>query len=594
MSKSLRESIEFAVNNKELPATSAKQLGVATFSECKEAVDTAIVDNSTNRDEELDSESLYISKLHHLIRYVCGVSEKGQLMISVLRDRADKVGYIRDNGTMFGLCFGEYFNLKQINGHIWMGICEDIINEYGVDEKDSEFINLIQKYFKSLPQSKLDLDYSLFDVINHSSYIKKIYYDTTIAFSVNLMSRKQHQCDMINCNKQPNPWNAYNFYMTVHKDTKAYRTSFLGNDLLKWVQGKEGLSEFSKGKLMNSYQSTANLKKVNVIVPLIIAYCITNYVDTIDELNNAYRMIVKFPNHNDKEVNKYWTNMFGKMVKDASYKDIQDFYIKHYIRVFNSDKWDYITDTIKSIVKQKCGGTESTSMQGLHIKKFDTGMWFLSVILWFKNKNAKYGYDKLIDNVVSEYIKLLNGNVVFNDTGEIAVYAYFGTYASLYKTASSEIRMDKLFQYVTKELNAYILNRTDDRNDEAKYRESALNKMCTFVDDNGINPILYAYPVSTTVLYKFNIKTGEKLHWLHKNPHSNGGNSKDGFLGLIDDNLDGNMKYKNWEITQSEYWKLIINRNNEELPKITDRSIAKKIEYTNSILEEMIEIDLTA
>ena len=302
MKRTLKESIEFVGNNKQLASVFAKQLGFATFEECKEVVDLGILDNDTNRDEELDSVDLYINKVSHNIRYVSGVSEKGQLMVSILRDKVDKKGLIRDNGTMFGLCFGEYFDSKFIDGHTWLAICEDVVTEYGIDDKDSEFIKLINKFFDKKNQSEMDLKYSLSDIVNSSEEIKKIYYGTTIAFVVNLMTRKQHQRDMINCNKQPNPWIAYNYYMTVHKDTEAYRTSFLGKELLKWVQDKEGLATFTKGKLMNTYKSTSEAKKVNVFVPLAISYCITHYIDNVDELNKAYNMIVKFSNHNDKDV----------------------------------------------------------------------------------------------------------------------------------------------------------------------------------------------------------------------------------------------------------------------------------------------------
>lgn len=591
----LKQSIEHIGSNKQLASIFAKKLGVATFEECKEVVDLGILDNDTNRDEELDSIQLYTNKVSHIIRYVSGVSEKGQLMVSVLRDKADKKGLIRDNGTMFGLCFGEYFDSKFIDGHMWLTICEDIITEYGIDDKDSEFIKLINKFFDTKNQSEMDLKYSLSDIVNSSDEIKKIYYNTTIAFVVNLMTRNQHQKDMINCNKQPNPWIAYNYYMTVHKDTEAYRTSFLGKELLKWVQDKRGLSIFTKGKLMNTYKSTSESKKVNVFVPLAIAYCITNYVDSVDELNKAYNMIVKFSNHNDKEVNKYWTDMFGKMVEDAQYKEMQDFYNKQYFKVFESKVWDDVTSALKSLVQKKCNGTETTAMEGLEIKKFDTGIWFLCVVLWFKERNKKIGYDKIISETVANYNKLLNGNVGLADGTEVKLYNYFGNEASIYKSASADVRMNKVFQYVTKELSVWFAGRSKDRDTESQLRKSVLDKLSVFVDEESITPVLYAYPLSTDELAKFNISNGDGLHWLHKKPHGSGGDAKDGFLGLIDDNLNGNVKYKNWNFNSpSDYWIKIIERNEKALPTITDSKLAKKVKRSIETLEEMIEIDLTA
>jgi hypothetical protein len=85
------------------------------------------------------------------------------------------------------------------------------------------------------------------------------------------------------------------------------------------------------------------------------------------------------------------------------------------------------------------------------------------------------------------------------------------------------------------------------------------------------------------------------LHWLHKKPHGAGGDAKDGFLGLVDDNLDGNVKYKNWNFkSPSDYWVKIIERNEKALPTITDSKLAKKVKRSIETLEEMLEIDLTA
>ena len=158
--KNLKEAILHIVGNKQLPAVLAKQTGVATFAECRPLIEEGLLDNGSNRDEDLDTKVKYWGKLHHLIRFLMAISEKGQLLISVLKDTTDKVGFIRDNGTMFSLVFGTYYTQKVLNGHEWLSICDDIVESYDItEEHDKELTNLLESYFQSLTAEQLDLKY---------------------------------------------------------------------------------------------------------------------------------------------------------------------------------------------------------------------------------------------------------------------------------------------------------------------------------------------------------------------------------------------------------------------------------------------------
>jgi len=588
----LLESITHVATHKHLPNVLAKKEGVSTFDEITSLISNGKLDNKLNRDEELETKYQYLAKASHVIRYVSGISSKGQLLISVLKNNTSKDGYIRDCGTFFGMISGDYFDSKVLTGTEWLLLFDDICEEYGVDYENRFFIIMIEDYLNGLSLPQLDLKYSIEDLLNKIPEAQEFWNNTTYPFVVNLMTVKQHNKDMINCNKQPNPWEAYNFYIIGNKHKDEYKYQFLGDDLLKYFSDKVGTSQFKAGKLMYSYKKEADRKKCNKLVPIYIAYCVSKYCKTIDELNNAYSMIVSFTKHDNKDVSKYWVDMFEKMVKETEYSDMVDFYENQYEPMFKNTNWDTITQTINSIVTKHLNGKETTAMSGLHIKKYDTGMWFLTTALWFKQNNKSKSSNKLITQIVNSYVNLLSGTITYEGTPK-KIYEYFGTEASTIKSTSANVRMDTLFQYVTKNVEKWIKDGSKDRDDEAKYRVSSLNKLKVFVEENCVSNILYLYPLSTDVFQKINIVNGDGLHWLHKSPHCTGGKAVDGFLGMIDDNLDTNVKYMNWNCTPNEYWEMVIDRN-EKMVATLDGIEQKRLKKSISILEEMVDLDLTA
>jgi len=90
------------------------------------------------------------------------------------------------------------------------------------------------------------------------------------------------------------------------------------------------------------------------------------------------------------------------------------------------------------------------------------------------------------------------------------------------------------------------------------------------------------------VLSVVNFKTGEGVQWLHKSPNSTGGDAKNGFLGMTDDNLTGNQKYKNWNCTPNEYWMMLAEHNekmSDNLSVIEKRIVTSSINTIYQILE---------
>ena len=593
----LKEAIEFAGENKHKPAIFVKRMGVVTFSECRELINDGKLDNEGNRDEDLDTHMKYHNKAHHLIRFMSGISEKGQLLISVLKDSSSKVGYIRDNGTMFSLTFNKYYDNKVLTGNEWLMLCEDIIDEYGVTNEDDKYvIHLIRKFFETKKEEQLGFTYSLKDVVESSDEFKEFYNNVQIGFVVSLHTIRQFEKDMMNCNRQPNPWLAYNYYMTPLKRTNEYKTHYCGDQLLEYFTGKTGTDIFGKGKLMYGHQGYAEKHKVAKMIPILQAYIGSHYCETIDDFKKFNDMVVGFENgKDDGKETKYWRDMFQKVIGDVSYSSMIEWYEKQYKSVFESEDWNTITTQINKMVtdKDKLNGSKVQSMEDLHIKKYHTGILMMSMALYFKRKYPKTGIVKLTTKVTSEYTRLLSGDVNHNNE-KVAVWKYFGTERDTYKSTNADARWEKLFKYVFQNVQSDINNRSKDRDNQAEYRENVLKRTASFFDSEGLVARLKLFPLSTDSLCVVNFSTGDGLQWLHKTPHSTGGDAKEGFLGMTDDNLDGNQKFKNWNITPNEYWLKVAERNELTLDTLSgvDKKLVEKA--INTIYQLVDTLDLAA
>jgi hypothetical protein len=593
----LKEAIEYVGENKIKPLILVKKMGVVTFSECRELIKNGKLDNEGNRDEDLDTRIKYYGKVHHLIRFMSGISEKGQLLISILKDSKSKVGYIRDNGTMFSLTFGKYYDNKVLTGKDWLLMCDDIIDEYDITNEDDKcVINLIRKFFNPKKEEQLAFAYSLKDVVESSNEFKEFYDNVEIAFVVNLHTIQQFEKDMMDCNRQPNPWLAYNYYMTPLKRTDAYKTYYCGDQLLQYFTNKAGADIFGKGKLMYGHQGYADKHKVAKMIPILQAYIGSHYCETIDDFKKFHNMVVGFENGKDNgKETKYWRDMFQKVIGDVSYESMVAWYDGQYKTVFVSQTWDTITAEINQMVidKGKLNGSKVQSMEDLHIKKYHTGILMMSIALYFKRKNSKIGIAKLITKVASEYTRLLSGDVNHNNE-KIAVWKYFGTERDTYKSTNADARWENLFKYVFQNVQSDIANRSKDRNNQAEYRKSVLKRTASFFNRATLVARLKLFPLSTDNLCVVSFSEGDGLQWLHKTPHSTGGDAKEGFLGMTDDNLDGNQKFKNWDCTPNQYWLMIAERNEEMLDTLSDieRKIVEK--SINSIYQLLDTINLEA
>ena len=562
--RNLQEAIKFANNNKGKSAIYAKTIGQTTFKMCRDLIEKSFMTNECNRDEDLDTYNKYYGKVHHLIRYMSGISEKGQLLVSILKDNSSKVGYIRDNGTMFSLLFGKYYGEKVLTGNDWLMMCDDVIDSYDItNEDDKHVIRLICEFFETKKEEQLAYDYSLKDVVESSEKFKEFYDNVQIGFVVSLQTIRQFEKDMMNCNRQPNPWLAYNYYMTPLKRTNEYKTHYCGDQLLEYFTNKSGTDMFAKGKLMYGHQGYAEKHKVAKMIPILQAYIGSHFCDTIDEFKKFNDMVVGFENgKDDGKETEYWKNMFKKVISEASYSTLTEWYEKQYKYVFESDDWNIITIQINKMVTDKLNGSKVQSMEDLHIKKYHTGILMMVMVLYFKRKYPKLGIGKLTAKVTNEYVRLLNGDVNHNNE-KVPVWKYFGTERDTYKSTNSDARWDKIFKYVFQNVQSDINNRSKDRDNQAEYRGNALKRIFSFFENEKMNPRLVLFPLSTDDLCAINFSNGDGLQWLHKTPHSTGGDAKEGFLGMMDDNLSGDIKFNNWDCTPNEYWEMLVKRNQE-------------------------------
>ena len=126
----LKEVRESKSNN--VSSRKAKRSGTETFDELSNLLGENEISNDSNREVELEEKNQYKNKLGHLMRFVTGISEKSAMLITVLRNGLDNVGYIRDDGTLSGLAFraGEYYDTATLSPDEISVIIEDIDVEF--------------------------------------------------------------------------------------------------------------------------------------------------------------------------------------------------------------------------------------------------------------------------------------------------------------------------------------------------------------------------------------------------------------------------------------------------------------------------------
>jgi len=597
----LKEAIKFLSENKTLDPYKADKyrFGKTTFRGIIQLLIDKFINNSTNRFEDVVTKKDYRTKLHHMIRFISRISSKGSILLSVITDIPSKQGFIRDVGTMVSLIH-KYFDTAHLTGLEWVELCDDIIKERKPIESKKKFMYMIKEYIQGLSPERQKLKYSLKQIVESSDECKELFLDTPIAYELNLYTSYEHALDMQLVNKPEKPWNSFDFFDTPHRTTKyeKYHEVFLGEELLKFFEDKIAAHHFPKMKLMSGWDSTVKSKVAYRLVPIYFAYCISRYVDDMDELDAACEMIARYKDAVKKDhILKYWTNMFGKMIDNTTYDQMVEFYEKEYLEVYNDTNWDIIIDTLTNLSIKFNNGKMGQALKGLDIKKDDTGLYFLSLALWFRQNYPSKGLSTIVKEIVNAYDKLLKGNVQWEyEKGKIKdvpVIEYFGERSSEYNSTSVNQRILKLFTYIPTMVKESFEGKKTNRTKQTDYKKHSLSKHSNVLGNStGFYNIMIC-PLSSEELVMVNFKTGEGLVWIHPNDDKN--LPVDGHLGPVEDN-QGKYKDLDWTTigvgSQKEYWEKVLEHNIDLYDKCKDKISKMQLEAACKALTIFVNTDL--
>jgi hypothetical protein len=427
--------------------------------------------------------------------------------------------------------------------------------------------------------------------------------DTRIPFELNLFPTKEHTLDMQKANKTDKPWNPFDFVDTPCKSTfdEEYHNNFLGADLLEMFSEKDmlGTKKFPRGKFGSTLAGPTKSKRVWCLVPLYQSFMISRFVDDIQDLDTAAEMIARFNDVDEEKIYSYWNSKWEQMVKTTSYQDMVNFYEKEYLPVFQDDNWNQVTPVIKEIANQHTDGKVLTALSGLHITKDHTAIYFVSLVLWMKQRYPKKAVDKIIKILVNNYITLLKGDIQHFDkdtknTYDVPVGEYFGSHSDIYKSSSATQRVKKVFTSMPAHIDKELSKGKTDRSKQQTYRDSSKSKHYDSLTNASLPTILHLYPISSEdIMASINFMTGDNLIWIHSNHGEN--KAIDGFLGFDEDNKGDYVDFDWVEFgvnSQEDYWKKIIEHNTNIMNNSSDQIEKTQINIGLTALATILMTDL--
>src|SRR6056300_877229 len=125
----LKEKIQFLLKHKSLSSRKARSRGQVTIAQMNELIGE-FISNLKNRFEDMEDENLYENRLAHLIRFVCGISEKGQMFLAVYNNTDEyQFAMIGDMGTLLALALvdGKYYDRCVLTGTAWVKLLDKIV-----------------------------------------------------------------------------------------------------------------------------------------------------------------------------------------------------------------------------------------------------------------------------------------------------------------------------------------------------------------------------------------------------------------------------------------------------------------------------------
>lgn len=596
----LTKSIEYLSNKKSIDFLKAEphRFGVTNFGEVIKLLARKLLENKTNRFEDLVTKKDYRNKLEHMIRFVSGISSKGAILITIMTDNSKKCGFIRDAGTMVSL-LSKYWDVKYLNGNEWLKMIDLIKTEYEPDVSRRFFLEEITDYFSGMSEQRKRSLYSLKDVVTNDEVINNQFDSCHISYEINCYSSHLHSKDMVNANRLVKPWNPFDFYDTPLKSSlfDKYHDEFCGEDLLIYFKDKPGANYFSKDKFMSGWGKKVKDRIAYRLVPIYISYMISEYVD-IDDLDEACKMITKWSSSDNPIVWKYWSSKWEQMIRETTRSDIENFYTK-YLEVYNSSHWDKVIDVYKEL-KVKNSGKEGAAFEGLSIKKDDTSLFFMSLVLLFKKKYPKQGISTLVKYVTNTYVKLLTEDVIYynediKENVNLSIVEYFGEQSGKYQSASVNSRVDKLFTYIPTEVKSKIEGKKTDRKGQSDYREKSMGIHLNACRGTGVRNKYNLYPLSSdTEISTIDFNSKDNLRWIHPNDKDN--KAVNGFLGFEEDNSHKDWKNLNWPEygvkSQKDYWEKVLEHNMTISDTITNKLQKRKLDANIDGLSAILDCSL--
>ena len=561
----------------DLPIRYRRVFGVITFKYLWDYInsDDEFISNKMNREEELDETKNYKNKLHHLIRFINGISRKSHLQLSYIKSKANRL-YISDDGTMASLAFGQYFDDARLKATQISEIVEDIKENY-TDGVSDEFMQSIEEWYEVLNEQQRQQEYSLKELLKNTKWSDE-YENTLINFEINPFTINLHTKDQQNANLQPNPWATHNFYKAPMKSDDLYESTLIGDTLLN--------DEFSNVIGIGKNPSTqgniifrnfaANKKKAERDLPFYISKSLCLSLEGRDNDSDLQsilgwnKYISKFNSHEDKKYGKYWYKKYDELVKNCTFSDMKEWV--EYVDIVQQDWSSYHTE-LKKILEAYVHKSSLKPWEELRPFKDDFALYIISVILGFNQmfpqafgRNIKKNIEEIRKLLIENLIITINGKVKNDNNEEVSLIELFDNGSNV---TNWNFRFENVWKYAIKETFNTLTKRKKGEDVFDKEVKHQKNLILETVSQNFNTKSFKGYTFSSKEIESIDFSnTSKYFAGLHCVPRDDKGIAEDGVIwGLVTDN-EGVMKYQNLNKlfdSPADYWEKIAQRNQREL-----------------------------
>ncbi len=603
----LEKQIDYLFTHRNtLSAIESCSYGASNMEELSELIKKGKLSNRTNREVELDIKKDYQKKAHHLIRFCSGISRKGCLEISILRNTIDLVpiGYISDCGTFLSLSAdgGEFFNRKMLNPIEWLAILDNIKKKYPTEDMDKTFIQLIRTVLDNVPEQKLTVSMSWSEIVNNNLEIKDYYFNKPkLNWDLRLLSTTQHSLDMRNANNPENAWNGFNFYTVPLKHDSRYFDSLVMDEVIEL--SRKNFGKLDKDRIMGSQKTGKKAEVVKLVIHPYLAY---KYCETTDDMVKFYDWLHFYEKgaKDDDDCFLFWNEkQYQKLVSEVKLSDLQDFVTKILKPIYECEHWNMVDDVVDDLEEDYCKSineTENKDIQKFNLKKPLNGLWMLGYAAWAKKK-YKNGIDTTVTKIVNQYTTILENNIDVNSIAQMPAYKAFGS--KLLSANTAEVRSSNILKPLVESMEVIAKRKMKDRAVEEVLLDKSKKLFSKIVDENRLPILIKAFPlafngsVESSDMRILNLKTLKGTHFTHLNDKKN--QAEDGFIAFVEDNL--NKKYKHFDWSKelpnpntrgADYFGLLYESNSEKYKEMKDGIAKDELGRTLPILQFLSQENL--